>query len=314
MSEKRVVVGIDVGKDSVEVSKFGGGLGTRTVERTIDALAALAGELKAAEVEFVAMEASGGYERVVLETLHVAGLEVSLVQPQRVRAYAKAIGRRAKTDAIDAEVIAAFAAAVELDAWQPADEQLGAARELMRLRDELVRMSTALKNRLRAPTMSAAREGLEEVLAAQQKQIRRIQVQVIEILESSERREVLARLQTFPGIGPVIASTLVTELPELGTLDRRLIASLVGLAPMNADSGKHAGKRFIVGGRVHVRTALYQAANVAKTHNPIIKAFYARLRQRGKAHLVAMIACARKLLVIVDAMVRHRQDWKISAV
>jgi transposase len=312
MVEKKTVVGIDIGKDTVEVSQFGTSSATRSLPRTVDALTTLAEELHAADVALVAMEASGGYERLVLETLHVAGLEVALVQPQRVRAYAKAIGRRAKTDAIDAEVIAAFAAAIELAAWKPNSKELEAARELMRLRDELVRMSTALKNRLRAPTVSAAREGLEEVLAAHQKQIQRIQKQVTELLESTERREVLARLQTVPGVGPIVASTLVTELPELGTLERRAIAALVGLAPMNHDSGKHRGKRYIAGGRVHVRTALFQAANVAKQHNPIIKAFYSRLRANGKTHLVAMIASARKLLVILDTMVRHHRDWQLA--
>ncbi len=311
MGEKHVV-GIDVGKDTVEVSQFGSEGGTRTVDRNPEALLALADALKAARVTRVAMEASGGYERLVLETCHAAGLGVALVQPLRVRAFAKALGKRAKTDAIDAEIIAAFATTVELEPWSPLDDHLAKARELMRVRDEFVHMSTALKNRQRAPTVSDAREHLDDAVAYFQKQIRQIQKKVIELLEATSHRDRLERLQTVPGVGPVVASVLVTELPELGKLERRALASLVGLSPMNDDSGQHRGRRRIGGGRVHVRTALYQATNTAKTYNPVIKAFYARLRAHGKPHLVAMIASARKLLTILDAMIRNGRDWTVA--
>lgn len=259
------------------------------------------------------MEASGGYERLVLEILYAAGVQVALVQPLRVRSYAKAMGRKAKTDAIDATVIADFATTIELEPWKPVDKHLDEARELMRLRSELVRMSTILKNRLLSPTLSVARDGLNAVLEEHRRQIALIEAQVAQRLSPSAQGVIVERLQTVPGVGPVTASVLVTELPELGTLDRRHIASLVGLAPMNNDSGRHRGRRVTQGGRTHARTALYQAANVAKTHNPVLREFYARLRSKGKPHLVAMIACARKLLVILDAMVRHQRDWCVTS-
>lgn len=310
MNGKGVVVGVDVGKESIEVSRFGGAERTRTVVRSVEELTKLAEELKTAEVGRVVMEASGGYEQIVLKTLHVAGIEVALAQPHRVRAYAKAIGRRAKTDSIDAEVIAAFGGGVELRAWQPADKQLQEARELVRVRDDLVRMATTLKNLAQGPSVSAAEDALVEVLAAHTKAIKELQQRITGLLTASAQSDVFERLQTVPGVGPVIASVLTTELPELGKLDRRATSALAGVAPMNYDSGQYNGQRHIHGGRAHIRTALFQAANVAKQHNPIIKPFYAKLRARGKPHRVALIACARKLLVILNAMIRHGKDWE----
>ncbi len=312
MNGKGMVVGIDVGMRSLEVSRFGGVEATRTVERNVEALTKLATELKTAKVARVVMEASGGYEQVVLKTLHVAGIEVALAQPNRVRSYAKAIGRRAKTDAIDAEVIAAFGAAIELPAWEPADQSLEEARELVRVRDDFVRAATGFKNLAQAPTVAAAKDPLAEVLAAHAKAIKALQQRINELLSASTHGATFDRMQTVPGVGPVIASVLTTELPELGKLDRRAAAALAGVAPMNHDSGRYSGQRRILGGRVHVRTALFQAANVARLHNPIIKPFYARLRAAGKPHCVALIACARKLVCILSAMIRHGKDWEAS--
>lgn len=311
MNGKGVVVGVDVGKECIEVSRFGGAETTRTVGRSVDELTQFAAELKNSGVARVVMEASGGYEQLVLKTLHVAGLEVMLAQPHRVRAYAKAIGRKAKTDAIDAEVIAAFGANVELHAWHPTDKRLEEARELVRIRDDLVRITTTLKNLAQGPSISAATSTLAEVIASHAKAIKDLHQRITTLIIASERAT-FERLQTVPGVGPVIASVLITEFPELAQLDRRAASALAGVAPMNRDSGHYSGPRHIHGGRVHVRTALYQAAHVAKQHNPVIKAFYANLRARGKPHNVALIACARKLLVILNAMLRQGKDWEVS--
>lgn len=312
MNGKDLVVGIDVGMESLEVSRFGVVDTTRTVERSVEELTKLATELKSAKVARVVMEASGGYEQIVLKTLHVAGIEVALAQPNRVRSYAKAIGRRAKTDAIDAEVIAAFGAGIELPAWEPADQGLEEARELVRVRDDIVRAATMFKNLAQSPTVSAAKDTLAEILGVHAKAIKELQRRINELLSASTQGGTFERLQTVPGVGPVIASVLTTELPELGKLDRRAASALAGVAPMNHDSGRFSGQRRIHGGRGRVRTALFQAAHVARRHNPVIKLFYARLRAAGKPHRVALIACARKLVCILNAMIRYGKDWEAS--
>lgn len=312
MSGSARVVGVDIGKEMLDVSAFGVGAAAsqRRIRRERSEIAALGEELKQAGIELVVMEASGGYEDLVLRTLYAGGVRVALVQPARVRDYARAIGRRAKTDAIDCEVIAKFGCKVEVRDWAPPDPHLDQARELGRYRNELVEQRTGHKNRLKQCTNDQVRILAEDCIAFLDEKIRELDVVIAGLIaEGEEPQRLSRRLQTMPGVGPVTAARLITELPELGKLNRRTIASLVGLAPMNDDSGKYAGQRHIVGGRREPRTALFQAANVAKQHNPVIYAFYAKLRAKGKHHLVALVACARKLLVILDAMVRTSTDW-----
>lgn len=312
----RPVVGIDVGKEMLDVSAFGQGT-TRSPQKRIrrerGELIKLAKELKGAAVECVLLEASGGYERLVLDTLYVAGVPVALVQPSRVRDYARAIGRRAKSDAIDCRVLAEFAGAVPVLAWKPADPHLDQARELGRYRTELVDQRTADKHRLGQCIHDRMRVMVEDHIAFLDEKIRELDGEIASLIaEVPDAHQQSRRLQTVPGIGPVTAARLITELPELGQSNRRAIASLVGLAPMNDDSGTHSGQRHVGGGRREPRTALFQAANVAKQHNPVIHAFYTKLRAEGKHHLVAMVACARKLLVILDAMARNETDWRFD--
>ncbi len=317
MEGSKRVVGIDVGKEMIDVSAFAGdddkSYKQRTLKRDEGTLTKLAKELKRAAVDLVVMEASGGYESLVLETLHASGLSVALVQPARVRSYAKAIGQRAKTDAIDCEVIAKFGAAVAPEPWKPLDPQLAQARELSRYRDGLVAQRTAEKVRLMQCRDERLKVLIEEHIAFVSTQVKRLDGEISMLIKSVKTaKEAYQRLETVPGVGPVIAAKLITELPELGTLNRRQITALAGLAPMNHDSGTHRGQRRIAPGRREVRVALFQAANVAKQHNPIIKLFYAKLRSKGKPHLVAMIACARKLVVILDAMMRQGVNWQVA--
>lgn len=313
MTESMRVVGIDVGKAKLDISAFGSGKGShlqRSIERDVASLKRVAKECLRAKVDLVVMEASGGYERLALETLHAEGVKVALVQPSRVRDYAKAIGKRAKTDAIDCEVIARFGAAVSLQRWEPPSPALEQARQLGRHRDDLVAQRTAEKQRLEQTSNPRTCELIQEHIAFLAGHIRRIETEIASLIASvPEAQEKCARLMTVPGVGPVTASRMLTELPELGTLNRRAISALVGLAPINDDSGTYRGQRHIAGGRREARTSLFQAANVAKTHNPVIRAFYARLRANGKHHLVATVACARKLLTILDAMMRNKTDW-----
>lgn len=313
MTGSKRVVGIDVSKDTLDVSAFGEGPTAspqKTIRRERGALLEFAKLCGKAGVELVVMEASGGYEKLVLEVLHVAGVQVALVQPSRVRDYARAIGRRAKTDAIDCEVLAGFGAKVEIPVWRPPDPRLDEARELGRYRDELVQQRTADKLRLKQCSHERARIIIEDLIAVFDEKVAELDREIASLIAEVDQAQLVSeRLQTVPGVGPVTAARLVTELPELGHADRRAIASLVGLAPMNDDSGRHSGQRHIVAGRREARTALFQAANSAKLHNPVIRAFYAKLRAQGKHHLVAMIACARKLLIILNAMVHRASDW-----
>lgn len=313
MSGSQQVVGIDVGKETLDISAFGDGTTAsprRTIPRSRDALQEVAELLKRCGVKLAVMEASGGYERLVLETLHIAGIPVALVEPIRIREYARALGRRAKTDAIDCQVIAKFGTDVALPIWQPADSRLDQARELGRYRDDLVAHRTSDKLRLKQCRHERARIAIEDHIDFLNDKIRELDREIASLIAEVDAAYAISkRLQTVPGVGPITAARLVTELPELGTSDRRVIAALVGLAPMNDDSGQRTGSRHIAGGRRAPRTALFQAANTAIHHNAIIRDFYAKLRAQGKEHKVAIIACARKLLVILDAMVRHATDW-----
>ena len=313
MKDIKRVVGIDVGKENLDVSAFGEGRTARaqgTIERNKGAIEKLAKSCKAAQVELAVMEASGGYEKLVLRVMHKTGVPLALVQPARVRAYAKAIGRLAKTDALDCRLIAQFGASVEVAPWQPADPHMEQAQELSRYRDALVKQRTTEKQRLQVCEDALMQTMLRAHITFLNAQINQLEETIEEhVAQVSEARERSRRMQTVPGVGPVTTARLLTELPELGLLNRRSIAALVGLAPMNHDSGKYRGERHVIGGRREPREALFMAANVARQHNPVLMAFYKRLRDKGKPHLVAVVACARKLLVILDAMIRHKTDW-----
>ena len=304
MSDKQVV-GVDVSKQFLDVS-FPDGHVERCGNDQVG-IEDLAGRLKA--VDLVVMEATGGYESAVATALLGAGLRVAVVNPRQVRDFARATGRLAKTDRIDAVLIAAFGRAVEPQIVPLPDDKAKELQGLLVRRAQLVAMRVQEKNRLELmhPGM---RRGIKEHIAWLEAQIDKLDIDLTAGLRSSPAwRAKDELLQSLKGVGPITSGMLLVALPELGHLDRREIASLVGVAPFNRDSGKMRGRRAIYGGRGRIRTLLYMAATSAIRWNPVIRTFYEQLKERGKPHKVAMVACMRKMLTILNAMVRDGTAW-----
>jgi len=260
----------------------------------------------------VVVEATGGLERPLVDALLDAGLPVARVHPGRVRHFARGLGVLAKTDAVDARVLARFG---QLAAPRLAERQSRAAEDLRALvacRRQLTVTRTQQSNRLGATAAASrpARRAIEAVLRTLDRQVEKLDAQIRDLVDADDE---LARLdgllQTVPGVGPTLSATLAAELGELGQADRRQVAALAGVAPVNADSGRSAGKRSIRGGRTAVRGVLYMAAIAAARFNPVIKAFSDRLRAAGKANKVRIVACMRKLLTLLNAMARENLTW-----
>jgi transposase len=308
MSRGKVYVGIDVAKDWLDVAQRPGGEAWR-VSSDETGIAALVERLKGVRPTLVVLEATGGLQIATVAALAVAGLRTAVVNPRQVRQFAGATGRLAKTDAIDAQVLAQFGEAV-----QPEVRPLPGAttRELSALvnrRRQLIEMLTAEKNRLRLATENV-RPNIEAHIRWLEGELLDLERGLGEVIRSSPVwREQDNLLQSVPGVGPVLSSVLLADLPELGKLSRKEVAALVGVAPLNRDSGLFRGRRQVWGGRSHVRTALYMATLVATRHNPVIKCFYQRLLSGGKPKKVALTASMRKLLTILNAMVRHQRPW-----
>jgi transposase len=262
----------------------------------------------------IVLEATGGIERQLVRALVSAELPVVVVNPRQVRDFAKASGQLAKTDAIDAMVLARFAEAIRPTVRPLPDESLLELRALIARRRQLTEMIVAERNRLTAASKSVRKRinthirWLEAELGRADKDLDQ------SIRQSPIWKENEDLLRSVPGIGPVISRTLLAELPELGQLNRKQIAALVGIAPLNRDSGTLRGRRTIWGGRATVRAALYMAALVASRRNAVIRDFYKRLRNTGKAPKVALVACMRKLLTILNAMIKHRTCWAEIAI
>jgi transposase len=257
----------------------------------------------------VVLEATGGLEVTVVAALAAASLPVVVVNPRQVRDFAKATGKLAKTDRLDAQVLASFADGVRPTLRPLPDAQTQALEALLTRRRQVVGMLTAERNRLQA-ARPPVRQDIQDHTAWLEERLAKLDYDLRNTLHASPLwREKEDLLRGVPGVGPVLSLTLLAELPELGTLDRRQIAALVGVAPFNRDSGTLRGKRTIWGGRATVRATLYMAALVASRHNPCIRAFYQRLLAKGKAKKVALTACMRKLLTILNAMMKHRTPW-----
>lgn len=305
------VVGIDVGKAKLDIGVSGE---KRVREWGNDEAGRVAVRQWIAQQkpELVVVEASGGYEAAIVSELVEAGYEVALVNPTRVRAFARAEGILAKTDKIDARVIARFGATMKPQARARRDKEQVELNEQITRRRQLVLMLTAEKNRLQ--TASAVMQAhIASHIAWLQTEIETLEQQISQAIKANPVwAETAQRIESVPGIGFVTAATLVADLPELGQLNRQKIAALVGVAPFNHDSGKHRGKRRIFGGRTSARSVLYMATLSATRHNPVIKAFYQRLLDKGKLKKVALTACMRKLLVIINTMVKSGQDWNPS--
>jgi transposase len=308
MNESRVVAGIDVSKGQLDVALLPG---VERLQFANDAagIGELVKQLQAAQAELVVMEATGGYETAPATAIAGAGLRLAVVNPRQVRDFARATGRLAKTDRIDAELIGAFAQAVEPQITALPDEDTRELEALLTRRAQLIAMRTQESNRL-ALTQGVMRKQIKTHIAWLDRAIDSLDTDLTARLRNSPAwRAKDDLLQSMKGIGPITSGTLMSTLPELGHLDRRAIAALVGVAPFNRDSGTLRGRRAIWGGRARVRSVLYMATTSAVRSNPVIRAFYRRLIERGKPHKVAMVACMRKMLTILNAMARTNTPW-----
>jgi len=274
----------------------------------------LAERLSALTPSLVVLEATGGYQAAVAAELAAAKLAVAIVNPRQVRDFAKATGKLAKTDKIDAAVLAHFAEAVRPEPRPMPDELTLEIQALVVRRRQLIDMRTAETNRLETCRVVQVRRNIQKMINMLNRQIEKVDDDIDTTIRNSPAwREREDLLSSAKGVGSTTARTMLTQLPELGRLNRREIAALVGLAPFNHDSGKHRGKRSIRGGRSEVRSVLYMATVTAVQHNPQIRTVYQRLLAAGKRPKVALIACARKLLTILNAMMRTNQPWRLDA-
>jgi transposase len=271
----------------------------------------LVGWLQGSGVTLIVLEATGGYEAEVAIALSLAQLPVAVVNPRQVRDFAKATGKLAKSDAIDALVLAHFASAMRPEARPLSDEQTRELKQIIVRRRQLQEMLTAERNRLRL-CGPVVRPGVEAHIAWLKGELKGMDGQMRRALRASPVWRAQAKLyRSVPGVGPILAASLLADLPELGRLNRKKIAALVGVAPFNRDSGKWRGKRCIWGGRASLRATLYMATLSAKRCNPVIREFFQRLEAEGKPFKVAMTACMRKLLVILNAIAGSGRSWSV---
>ena len=313
--EAVVVGGIDVGKREVVVRLEPGGIAF-TSETTVTALRAMAKRIAKAAPRVVALEATGGYEVPVLGALVERGVPVSLVAPGRVRAFAHATGQLAKTDRLDAALLARYAAQMRPAEYVLPDAAQRALMLLVARRRQVTDMLVAEQQRLDQQSFfphSPVRAHLEATIAFLRAQHASLDAELhAHVTAHPQWAEPLALLQSVPGVGPVTACTLLAFLPELGTLSRHEAAALVGVAPVAAESGQWRGRRAIRGGRTAVRNVLYMAATTAMRHHPVLRAHYQQLRARGKIHKVALIACVRRLIVLLNALLKTRTPYSVE--
>jgi transposase len=310
VAEGPVFVGIDVSKGSLDVHILPENTAF-SVPRTPAGLDDLVGQLQRRGPELIVLEATGGFEVMVAAGLAAAQLPLAVVNPAQVRAFARALGRLAKTDRLDAEVIALFAERVRPEPRPIADEQSSQLAELITRRRQLVEMIGMEANRRQQARHPRILRGIDYTMQALQAALTELDHDIDELIRRTPAwRENDDLLQSVPGVGPVTSRTLLAELPELGKLTRRRLAALVGVAPINRDSGQHRGVRAIHGGRSDVRNVLYMATIVAIRWNEAIRAVYQRLRERGRPFKVAVIAASRKLLTILNAIIRDQRPWQ----
>jgi transposase len=306
-------MGIDVAKAQLDIAVRPSGERWAVPNNTAGG-ATLVEQVQALHPTLMVLEATGGLERAATAALATAGLPVVVVNPRQARDFARAIGQLAKTDALDARALAHFADVIRPTPRPLPDAQTQELRALLGRRQQLIVMRTAEQNRL-AGTSGRLQTDIEAHITWLNERLATLDDDIETLLRASPLwRENDDLLQSAPGIGPVCARTLLLELPELGTLNRRQIAALVGVAPLNCDSGTLRGRRTIWGGRAHVRTVLYMGTLVATRYNPRIKAFYERLLAAGKVKKVALTACMHKFLTILNAMLKHRTPWQAQEV
>lgn len=306
-----IIVGIDVSKDRLDVSvrPMGESL---VFSRDAAGIEALVARLLALSPKIVALEATGGFETVVAASLGASGLPVVVVNPMQVRAFARAVGKRAKTDPIDAAVIAHFAEATDPAVRPLPDADTQMLADLIARRRQIIQMIVAERQRQKRACKRMAKS-IARLLKALQAELSELDRDIDEAVRGSPAwREKEDLMASVPGVGPIIARTLLAELPELGTLDRRQIAALAGLAPWTRQSGQWRGDSFIGGGRATVRTALFMGALTAIRWNPDLQVFHQRLIANGKSKMKAITAVARKLLTILNAILRDKTAWRTA--
>ena len=309
---EQTYVGIDIAKERLDVhvrpqdESF-------AIARDGEALASLAARLTSLKPALIVMEATGGFEVMVAAALAAAQLPLAVVNPRQIRDFARATGRLAKTDSLDAAAIAHFAEAIRPSAQVVPDEEAQLFGELIARRRQVLGMLTSERLRLRTVRGKRIKTSLEKHIKVLMEDLKGLDRDIDDHVRGSPVwRAADDLLQSVPGVGHAVARTLLAELPELGRLNPKQIAALVGVAPMNRESGTWRGKRMIAGGRACVRSALYMAALVASRRNPVIAAFYERLRKAGKPAKVALTACMRKLLVILNAILRDQKPWQTA--
>ena len=311
MSEREQWAGIDVAKAWLDVARSADEP-VRRFANDAEGIALLVAELTAQRPRLIVLEATGGHEMAVTAALVAAGLAVAVVNPRQVRDFARATGQLAKSDTLDARVLALFAARVQPPPRPLPDAVAQEVAALLARRRQLLEMRTAEQHR-RPSLTPRLRPALDAHVVWLSQQLADLDRELDQTLRASPVwREKEDLLRSIPGIGPVVARTLLGELPELGTLDRWEVAALAGVAPLNQDSGRRQGKRRTWGGRAPVRAALYMAAVTATRCNPTIRALYTRLREAGKPAKVALVACMRKLLTIANAVLRDGVPWRAT--
>ena len=309
---ENIIVGIDVSKDRLDVHVRPGGQAF-AVARDGKGLEELIERLGALHPSSVALEATGGFETVVAAALAGAQFPLVVVNPAQIRAFARALGQRAKTDPIDAGVIAHFAEATKLEPRPLPDEATRLLADLVARRRQIIEMIGAERSREMRVTVAHLKKSIMRLVKALEKELSSLDGDIDDMVRGSPAwRDKEDLLASVPGVGPVIARTLIAELPELGQLSRRRIAALAGLAPFTRQSGQWRGKSFIAGGRSAVRTVLFMGAMVAKQHNPVLRTFFDRLIRAGKPKMLALIAVARKLLTMLNAILRDNRPWQTA--
>lgn len=306
---KQLCVGVDVSKNQLDVAIFPTGK-SFSCPNSSTGHQKLVQRLRRDPPARIVLEASGGYERAAARALAEAALPVTVVNPRQVRDFAKATGELAKTDQIDAQVLARFADQLRPQ-LRPVPDAAAQQRRELGLRCQQLRDTLAAERTRRHQAEGAYRESIARHIAWLEQELQQVQAQWQASLQSdAQLSQLQERLCTVPGVGPVVSAVLVTYLPELGQASRQQIAALVGVAPFNRDSGQHQGQRGIFGGRAQVRCALYMAVISAIRHNPRIRDFYQRLLSKGKATKVALTACMRKLICILNAMAKNHTQWQ----
>ena len=306
------LVGIDVSKDQLDVAEPGERQMMQE-DNTQKGIKELVAKMQELQPELIVVEATGGYQRAVVEALFWAGLPVAVVNPARVRQFARASGLLAKTDRLDAFVLAEFGKKMRPRLYESKTEAGKQLSALLVRRRQLEEMLKAEQSRLRT-TPASLKSSVQKISACLKEEKKSLEKQIRDVLaEQTAWQEQTEILDSAPGVGMVTMATLLAELPELGKMDRKKIAALVGVAPMNYDSGKKRGYRKTKGGRGDVRSVLYMATLVATKHNPVIRAQYQHLLKRGKENKVALTACMRKFLTILNAMIRDKKPFRCPA-